>query len=158
MPVCEGCGGSYDKSFNFCPYCGRAKQELSDINLNVNISVENNKKMIQGRVYLLTVSKGNWSIFKFKRKQCQLKFIAQTFPPEKATIAESPIFLGDCFENPVFFKNSDDDKEWPGSREKSLESYVYLLQVLKNNGWELVQNINADKWLFWSEFIFQRSE
>lgn len=27
MPVCQGCGGSYDDKFKFCPYCGRAKPE-----------------------------------------------------------------------------------------------------------------------------------
>jgi hypothetical protein len=38
MPICEGCGGSYDDQFKFCPYCGRAKPESKDININVNIS------------------------------------------------------------------------------------------------------------------------
>jgi len=23
MPICKGCGGSYDNNFQFCPYCGR---------------------------------------------------------------------------------------------------------------------------------------
>jgi hypothetical protein len=35
MPVCQGCGGSYDDQFKFCPYCGRSKPEPTTINLNV---------------------------------------------------------------------------------------------------------------------------
>jgi hypothetical protein len=27
MPVCAGCGASYEDSFKFCPYCGRAEPE-----------------------------------------------------------------------------------------------------------------------------------
>ncbi len=25
MPLCQGCGASYDDNFKFCPHCGRAK-------------------------------------------------------------------------------------------------------------------------------------
>lgn len=35
MPVCQGCGGSFDDQFKFCPYCGRAKPEPLTINVNV---------------------------------------------------------------------------------------------------------------------------
>ena len=35
MPLCEGCGGSYDDKFKFCPHCGRAKPEPVTININV---------------------------------------------------------------------------------------------------------------------------
>ena len=35
MPVCKGCGGSYDNQFKFCPHCGRAKPEPATININV---------------------------------------------------------------------------------------------------------------------------
>ncbi len=35
MPVCGGCGGSYDDKFKFCPYCGRAKPEPETININI---------------------------------------------------------------------------------------------------------------------------
>lgn len=35
MPVCTGCGGSYDDKFKFCPNCGRAKPETSTLNINV---------------------------------------------------------------------------------------------------------------------------
>jgi hypothetical protein len=39
MPVCEGCGGSYDDQFKFYPYCGRVKPKDS-IQINVNVSSE----------------------------------------------------------------------------------------------------------------------
>jgi uncharacterized protein YjbI with pentapeptide repeats len=31
MPVCDGCGASYDNSFKFCPHCGRVKPEPTKI-------------------------------------------------------------------------------------------------------------------------------
>lgn len=31
MPVCQGCGASYENSFSFCPHCGRAKAEPQKI-------------------------------------------------------------------------------------------------------------------------------
>jgi hypothetical protein len=27
MPLCQGCGASYDDTYKFCPHCGRAKPE-----------------------------------------------------------------------------------------------------------------------------------
>lgn len=35
MPVCKGCGGSYEESFRFCPYCGRAAPLPSVIKIDV---------------------------------------------------------------------------------------------------------------------------
>lgn len=37
MPLCQGCGASYDDNFKFCPHCGRAKPEPQSINLNVQV-------------------------------------------------------------------------------------------------------------------------
>jgi uncharacterized protein YjbI with pentapeptide repeats len=31
MPLCDGCGASYENSFKFCPHCGRAKTEPQKI-------------------------------------------------------------------------------------------------------------------------------
>lgn len=38
MPLCQGCGASYDDNFKFCPHCGRAKPEPQAINLNVQVA------------------------------------------------------------------------------------------------------------------------
>jgi hypothetical protein len=38
MPVCKGCGGSYDNEFKFCPYCGRAKPESDPLKIQVNVT------------------------------------------------------------------------------------------------------------------------
>lgn len=40
MPVCEGCGGSYEEAFNFCPYCGRAKPEPPKAKLELDIKLK----------------------------------------------------------------------------------------------------------------------
>jgi len=37
MPLCEGCGSSFEDTFNFCPSCGRAKPEPNKINIEVDI-------------------------------------------------------------------------------------------------------------------------
>ncbi len=39
MPLCQGCGASYDDAFKFCPHCGRAKPEPELINLNVRVAL-----------------------------------------------------------------------------------------------------------------------
>lgn len=40
MPVCQGCDVSFDESFAFCPYCGRAKPEPPKINMEVVLKQE----------------------------------------------------------------------------------------------------------------------
>ena len=35
MPVCIGCGGSYDSNFRFCPFCGRAKPEPETVKIQL---------------------------------------------------------------------------------------------------------------------------
>lgn len=37
MPVCPGCGSSYEDSFKFCPQCGRAKPEDPKMVLKVEV-------------------------------------------------------------------------------------------------------------------------
>jgi transcription elongation factor Elf1 len=38
MPLCEGCGSSYEDTFNFCPHCGRSKPEPETIKVAVEVS------------------------------------------------------------------------------------------------------------------------
>jgi hypothetical protein len=38
MPICQGCNVSFDESFAFCPYCGRAKPETPKIKLEVDLT------------------------------------------------------------------------------------------------------------------------
>ena len=38
MPSCEGCGSSFEDTFKFCPFCGRAKPEPKKINIEVDIT------------------------------------------------------------------------------------------------------------------------
>lgn len=37
MPLCKGCGSSYDDEFKFCPHCGRAKPEPEEIRVRVQV-------------------------------------------------------------------------------------------------------------------------
>jgi len=37
MPICQGCGSSFDDQFKFCPQCGRAKPEPLKIQVQVNV-------------------------------------------------------------------------------------------------------------------------
>jgi len=37
MPICQGCGSSFDDQFKFCPQCGRAKPEPLKIQVQVNL-------------------------------------------------------------------------------------------------------------------------
>ncbi len=41
MPVCEGCGASFQDDFEFCPHCGRAKPETPKIEVDVKVSPRN---------------------------------------------------------------------------------------------------------------------
>ncbi len=38
MPLCQGCGASFDDNYKFCPHCGRARPEPESINLNVRFA------------------------------------------------------------------------------------------------------------------------
>lgn len=38
MPICEGCGSSYDDTLKFCPYCGRRKPEPESVLIQVEVS------------------------------------------------------------------------------------------------------------------------
>jgi hypothetical protein len=37
MPLCEGCGSSYEDTFKFCPQCGRAKPEPRKLVVEVDV-------------------------------------------------------------------------------------------------------------------------
>lgn len=38
MPLCQGCGASFDDTYKFCPHCGRARPEPQAIDLNVQVA------------------------------------------------------------------------------------------------------------------------
>ena len=35
MPLCEGCGSSYEDQFHFCPYCGRSKPKPNELVISI---------------------------------------------------------------------------------------------------------------------------
>jgi hypothetical protein len=36
MPVCKGCGSSFEEKFQFCPHCGRAKPEPEQVKILIH--------------------------------------------------------------------------------------------------------------------------
>lgn len=40
MAICEGCGFSYQDSFQFCPQCGRAKPKYTNVTLSTSVVTE----------------------------------------------------------------------------------------------------------------------
>ncbi len=50
MPVCEGCGRSYNQKFKFCPNCGRARPEATT--LKINLLVTSDDKWETCEIYL----------------------------------------------------------------------------------------------------------
>jgi len=54
MPVCKGCGGSYDNNFQFCPHCGRAKPEQESLKVQVSVSLQDKWEIC--KIYM-----GNWN-------------------------------------------------------------------------------------------------
>jgi len=38
MPLCEGCGSSFEDKFMFCPYCGRSKPEMKKLQVEVDFT------------------------------------------------------------------------------------------------------------------------
>lgn len=41
MPLCDGCGSSYDDSFSFCPHCGRAKPKPATLHVIIESTPAN---------------------------------------------------------------------------------------------------------------------
>jgi hypothetical protein len=58
MPVCQGCGGSYDDKFKFCPHCGRAKPEPNIMTINVNVTSDDVWETCE--IYLVYLNKSTF--------------------------------------------------------------------------------------------------
>jgi len=52
MPVCKGCGGSYDDKFKFCPYCGRSTPEPESLKVEIKVSSSDRFEICQIENYL----------------------------------------------------------------------------------------------------------
>lgn len=54
MPVCEGCGVSYEDQFKFCPHCGRVKPEKAQNNEEIaKVKLEVAKTNAELEIFLL---------------------------------------------------------------------------------------------------------
>jgi hypothetical protein len=45
MPLCEGCGSSYEDQFQFCPFCGRAKPNRPETGLANEVTVRDDSDL-----------------------------------------------------------------------------------------------------------------
>jgi len=61
MPVCNGCGGSYDDKFNFCPNCGRAKPEPESLKVQVQVNISTQDKWETSKIYMTNWDDGSGS-------------------------------------------------------------------------------------------------
>lgn len=125
MPVCKGCGGSFDDSFRFCPYCGQAKPEPDVIKVEVSVSSDDKWETCQIRRY----------IYKEERVYEDVEveegyFWADGIGPNGTFSAgESPIF------DVVYVKDKKTYK-WNVSRSGSTPAHDFLVNRLIKNGWE----------------------
>jgi len=58
MPICNGCGASYDDSFQFCPHCGRSRPEPQKI--IVEHVVQNDDRLTRKDVILILSGGGEY--------------------------------------------------------------------------------------------------
>jgi hypothetical protein len=99
MPVCKGCGGSYDDNVKFCPNCGRAKPEPET--LKVQVSVTSEDKWETCKIY-----RRIYQEFKSESSYTGLgDFWAEAIGPNgKYFPGESPPFLNMNFDMRVYKK------------------------------------------------------
>jgi hypothetical protein len=124
MPVCQGCGGSYDDKFNFCPYCERAKPEPLKVEVNISSITE---KMEVCRID--------------RRYDNRDKFLTGYFyaeaidPNGKYLAGESPLFR---------------EVQTIGPHQKMSNSgagiaHTFLVNQLTRDGWEAIAS-NGEWW------------
>jgi hypothetical protein len=145
MPICKGCGGSYDSKFKFCPYCGRAKPESESLRIDINISSQD--KWETCKIYKTHLEDGGV----FSKYQFWAEAIGIT---GKYLAGESSQFL-------YYFKNAAYQKE--GYSGATL-AHTFLVNQLVSDGWEAipsggewwqtqfrrqVDKNNPKPWTFW---------
>lgn len=135
MPVCKGCGGSFDDSFRFCPYCGRAKPESEVIKVEINVSSDDKWETCQIRRY----------IYKEEQTYTDVNvevgyFWADCIGPNGTFSAgESPIF-------DVVYARDKKNYKWKVSRSGSTPAHDFLVNQLIKNGWEPDGSFGEEWW------------
>lgn len=121
MPMCKGCGGSFDDSFRFCPYCGRAQPESEVIKVEVSVSSGDKWETCQIRRYTYTFKERGYD-------NNQGYFWADGIGPNGTFSAgDSPIFS-------------------PGSEQGGRQAHTFLVNQLIKNGWESDGSFGEEWW------------
>ena len=128
MPICKGCGGSFDDNFKFCPYCGRAKPEPDSLKIQLSVSPKIRWETCKicyrdWETYsLFQVINGRWG-----------EFWASAIGPKGIYVAgESPVFSM---------------KKGPNI------AHSFLVDQLSYGGWKAIAIPSGNKW--W-EISFRR--
>ncbi|MBU1683783.1 hypothetical protein KJ742_07640 [Patescibacteria group bacterium] len=119
MPICEGCGGSFDENFKFCPYCGRAKPALTPLEVNLNISLKDVWETC--RIYM--------AIWDGAVSYIEYQFYAEAIGPNGKYIeGESPTF------RKFLMDQATADKGYIASEP----AHRFLVNQLISDGWEAI--------------------
>jgi hypothetical protein len=119
MPICKGCGGSFDDNFKFCPYCGRAKPEPESLKIQVSVSTEI-------RWETCKICYREWETSLWRVEGWWGEFWASAIGPNGKYIAgESPVFL---------------------IKEGTNIAHSFLIERLSRDGWEAIAIPSGEKW------------
>ena len=87
MAICDGCGGSFDSNFKFCPNCGRAIKEPDSVKIDININ-EQNWEICEIK-YMVVKGSGFFA-------NPKIKFVAEVRGKNGINhVAESPVIDGE---------------------------------------------------------------
>jgi len=139
MPVCEGCGGSFDESFRFCPYCGRAKPEPEVI--KVEVSVSSDEKWETCEIRQAIFDEDNMEALNKDLSHLEDGYFwADGIEPNGFFFAgESPIFR-------VIYGREDKYHKWEVRRDGSRPAHNFLVNQLIKNGWEPDESFFGENW------------
>ena len=121
MPVCQGCGGSYDNSFNFCPQCGRSKPEPEILKIQVNFSSEEKWEICKIRRHFLGGSEDDYVVGYFSAQGVGLN---------------GTFFAG---ETPIFTHSIN------GYNGENV-AHSFLVNKLVEHGWEATTLVGGAWW------------
>jgi hypothetical protein len=135
MPVCKGCGGSFDDSFRFCPYCGLAKPESEVIKVEVRVSSDDKWDTCQICRYIY-----------HKEEHLFGDDVEEGYFWADGIGLNGTFFAG---ESPIFNVVYQQDKKnykWSVIGNGSRPAHDFLVNRLIKNGWEPDGSFGEEWW------------
>jgi hypothetical protein len=126
MPVCKGCGASYDDKHEFCSYCGRAKPEPESAKVQVSISFQD--KWETCRIYTESWEEPNYYSVN--------KYWAEAIGPNGKYLAGESSPFRYYFGSTLYQK-----KGYTGAGP----AHNFLVNQLASDGWEAI-NSGGEWW------------